>query len=316
MPGETADYDYALTVIPGEALRFVYEKYGARLLEANVRSFLSVTGKVNKGIRDTLRRTPGALHGLQQRHRHCRRRSAASDRPPMAAPGILWLKGMQIVNGGQTTASIYFTKKKSSGDRSARVSGCRRRSSCFESRGPCGGGGADLRHLAIRQQPELREAVRPVGQQAVPRRDREAGAVDVLPGRRRPLVLRARGRQLQHDAGAEGTTPARLKQLKEVVIPPSRKITKTDLAKYLNAWDQKPDLVSLGSQKNFERFMEDVAKAEESGFGQLPDVAAYKVMIAKAILFKKAHALVRPMFPAFQANVAAYTVSCSRIVGR
>ena len=28
------------------------------------------------------------------------------------SPGIFWLKGMQIVNGGQTTASLYFTKKK------------------------------------------------------------------------------------------------------------------------------------------------------------------------------------------------------------
>src|SRR5690606_27308590 len=52
------EYDYALTVIPGEALRFIYEKYGARLLEANVRSFLNATGKVNKGIRDTLRDAP------------------------------------------------------------------------------------------------------------------------------------------------------------------------------------------------------------------------------------------------------------------
>ena len=32
-------------------------------------------------------------------------------------------------------------------------------------------------------------------------------------------------------------------------------------------------------------------------------------MIAKAIIFKTTHKLVRPMFPAFQANVAAYTVS-------
>src|SRR5437899_7959973 len=52
VPGEMADYDYAMTVIPGEALRFIYEKYGARLLEANVRSFLSVTGKVNRGVRE------------------------------------------------------------------------------------------------------------------------------------------------------------------------------------------------------------------------------------------------------------------------
>ena len=51
VPGEKIDCDFALTFIPGEALRFLYGKYGARLLEANVRSFLSATGKVNKGIR-------------------------------------------------------------------------------------------------------------------------------------------------------------------------------------------------------------------------------------------------------------------------
>ncbi len=60
VPGENDDYDYALTAIPGEALRLLYEKFGARLLEANVRSFLSVKGKgVNAGIQNTLRNTPG-----------------------------------------------------------------------------------------------------------------------------------------------------------------------------------------------------------------------------------------------------------------
>ena len=51
VPGDSDDYDYALTAVPGEALRFLYEKFGAQLLEANVRSFLSVKGKgVNAGI--------------------------------------------------------------------------------------------------------------------------------------------------------------------------------------------------------------------------------------------------------------------------
>ena len=58
VPGES-DYDYALTAIPGEALRLLYEKFGAQLLEANVRSFLSVKGKgVNAGIQATLRSAP------------------------------------------------------------------------------------------------------------------------------------------------------------------------------------------------------------------------------------------------------------------
>jgi hypothetical protein len=59
VPGETGEYDYALTAVPGEALRYVYEKFGPRLLEANVRSFLSVKAKgVNAGIQSTLRVAP------------------------------------------------------------------------------------------------------------------------------------------------------------------------------------------------------------------------------------------------------------------
>jgi hypothetical protein len=96
-----------------------------------------------------------------------------------------------------------------------------------------------------------------------------------------------------------------LRQLRDAV-PSSRKINKTDLAKFLNAWDQKPHLVSLGSQKNFEKFMESLG---ENGNAPLPDTAAFKRMIAKAILFKETQRLVRPMFQAFQANVAAYLVS-------
>ena len=52
------EYDYARRWFRGGTLRFIYEKYGNRILEANVRSFLSQTGKVNKGIRDTLREQP------------------------------------------------------------------------------------------------------------------------------------------------------------------------------------------------------------------------------------------------------------------
>ena len=112
----------------------------------------------------------------------------------------------------------------------------------------------------------------------------------------------------------EGTTPARLKKLKDA-IPTSRKITKTDLAKYLNAWDQKPDLVSLGAQKNFERFMESVEDMESTATS--PDIQFYKQTIAKVIFFKTAHKLVRPMFPAFQANVAAYLVAVTaKLIGR
>jgi hypothetical protein len=113
----------------------------------------------------------------------------------------------------------------------------------------------------------------------------------------------------------EGTTSAKLRQLKES-IPTARRITKTDLAKFMNAWAQLPDVVSLGAQKNFDHFM-----AAMTG----PDAAApmkgmapvdFKSLVAKAIIFKATQKLVRPMFQAFQANVTAYTVSVlSRLVG-
>ncbi len=105
----------------------------------------------------------------------------------------------------------------------------------------------------------------------------------------------------------EGTTPAKLKKIKDA-IPTSRRLTKTDLAKYLNAWDQKPDVVSLGSQKNFDRFMASLA-APEGQEVKLPSTADFKAMIAKARIYRDAQKLIRPMFQAFQANITAYTVS-------
>jgi hypothetical protein len=75
----------------------------------------------------------------------------------------------------------------------------------------------------------------------------------------------------------------------------------------MNAWAGKPQIVSLGAQKNFDRFMEEItAKGTEA---PMPDATSYKLMIAKAIIFKRAQNLIRPMFPAFQANILAYLMA-------
>ena len=47
-----------LFVLPGGILADLYEKYGERLLEQNVRTFLQFRGNVNKGIRKTIKNTP------------------------------------------------------------------------------------------------------------------------------------------------------------------------------------------------------------------------------------------------------------------
>lgn len=306
VPGEATDYDYALTVIPGEALRFVYERYGARLLEANVRSFLSANAKVNKGIRETLREAPerfmaynnGIVVVADEVH---------LGKMPDGGPGIVWLKGMQIVNGGQTTASIYFTKKKNPEVDLRRVR-------------------VPAKVIALRSQDAISEEALisdisryANSQNSVKLSDLSANKpfhvqIEKLAlstycpdGVGRWFYERAAG-SYNTLLAREGTTPARLRQLKET-IPTSRRITKTDLAKFLNAWAQKPDLVSFGAQKNFERFMGDFDASNGDTPDILPDVSTYKQMIAKAILFKRVQALVRPMFPAFQANITTYVVS-------
>jgi hypothetical protein len=304
VPGETANYDYAMTAIPGDALYFIYEKYGARLLEANVRSFLSTTGKVNKGISETLRNDPerflaynnGIVLIADEAHL-----GKTSD----GMPGILWLKGMQIVNGGQTTASIYFTKKKDpeADLRRVRVPA---KVIVLRSLDEASEEGliSDISRFANSQN-SVKMSDLSANKPFHIELEKLALSTYCPDGVGRWFYERAAG-SYNTMLARDGSTPARLRQLKDA-IPSSRKITKTDLAKYLNAWAEKPYLVSLGSQKNFERFMDNF---QNDGISiSSPDVPAFKQMIAKAILFKAAHRLVRPMFQAFQANVAAYVVS-------
>jgi hypothetical protein len=314
IPGEAADYDYALTVIPGETLRFIYEKFGARLLEANVRSFLSATGKVNKGIRDTLRHNPERFMAYNNGIVLVAD-EALFERTSDGGPGVAWLKGMQIVNGGQTTASIYFAKKKSPEIdlRSVRIPAkliILRSSDAASEEALI----SDISRYSNSQN-SVKQSDLSANKPFHVELEKLALTTYCPDGVGRWFYERATG-SYNTMLAREGSTPAKLKYLREVVSPPSRKITKTDLAKFLNAWEMNPHVVSLGSQKNFESFMDMYRESDEQPTRPLPTVHDFKLMIAKAIIFKKVNGVVRPMFPAFQANVAAYLVSVvSNLVG-
>lgn len=97
-----------LCVINGDTLANLYDEYGARLLEANVRSFLEFRGKINKGIRKTINTEPELFfsynNGLT---------ATASDvEYDPSKQAITKISNLQIVNGGQTTASLLLTRKK------------------------------------------------------------------------------------------------------------------------------------------------------------------------------------------------------------
>jgi hypothetical protein len=306
VPGEN-DYDYALTAIPAEALRLLYEQFGARLLEANVRSFLSVKGKgVNAGIQNTLRTAPDRFMAYNNGIVIVADEMELANIAVNGSTGILWLKGLQIVNGGQTTASIYFTKKK------------------FPE--------TDLSHarvpakiIVMRADDSIKEEalVSDISryansQNAVRQSDLSANKpfhVEIEKLSRSVFCPDGVGQWFYERAAGsyntllirEGTTPAKLKSIKDAV-PTSRRITKTDLAKYITAWDKKPDIVSLGSQKNFDRFMATLTPVDGQEVA-LPTVSDFKIMIAKTKIFRDAQKMLRPMFQAFQANVTAYTIS-------
>ncbi len=312
VPNESGEYDYAMTVVPGETLRFLYDKYGSRILEANVRSFLSQTGKVNKGISSTLRDQPerfmaynnGIVMVADEAH---------LGRTADGSPGISWLKGMQVVNGGQTMASLFFTKKKfpSIDLKSVRVPAKV----------------IVLRTTDMAQEEALISDISRYAnsQNAVKQSDlssnkpfhvtlEKLAMTTYCPdGASRWFYERAAG-SYKVMLDREGKTPAGIKRLQDS-MPPGRKITKTDLAKFLCAWKQRPDLVSLGGQKNFGAFME-MNNSDSNEIAILPDVVEYKSMIAQVIMFKAAHKLIRPKFPAFQANVTAYVVAIlSKLLG-
>ena len=115
-PSENDEYKSYLAIIPGLALANIYERFGSRLLEQNVRSFLQFSGKINKGIRATIMKEPQMFlafnNGIAA--------TAGSIELGKDSKGkgliINKVNDLQIVNGGQTTASIYHTLKKDKAD--------------------------------------------------------------------------------------------------------------------------------------------------------------------------------------------------------
>ena len=104
-----ADYKSYLAIMPAETLAKIYDDFGQKLLEQNVRTFLQLKPKTNKGMLITIDEAPERFfaynNGLT---------CTAAD-PAFESDGeVLYLKsakGFQIVNGGQTTNVIYTAWK-------------------------------------------------------------------------------------------------------------------------------------------------------------------------------------------------------------
>src|SRR5713101_8161447 len=114
-PTTDENFSIFLTILSGSELARLYGQYGTRLLELNVRSFLQAKGAVNRGIRDTLLAEPERFlaynNGITATASHV-------EFTPLRDGGraIRRVHDLQIVNGGQTTASIHYSYVKDKAD--------------------------------------------------------------------------------------------------------------------------------------------------------------------------------------------------------
>lgn len=104
--GEDLGYEAYIAIIPGKLLASIYIEYGSKVLEGNVRAFLGTNGSksVNSGIKKTINTDPTKFftynNGIA---------TTAADVEIEETNGetlITRIVDLQIINGGQTTASL------------------------------------------------------------------------------------------------------------------------------------------------------------------------------------------------------------------
>lgn len=296
-----ADYSAYLAVLPGALLADIYEEHGARLLELNVRSFLQASNKVNRGIRDSLAHEPERFLAYNNGISATASEIDLVDLPE-GGRGIARIRDLQIVNGGQTTASVHRAR-----------------------------GRVDLSRVGVQAKitvidPERLDEVVPLisryanSQNKVQEADLSANhpfhveleslsrtvwapATGETLRQTRWFYERARGSY--RDAQNRELTSARRRAFKQV-HPPSQRFTKTDVAKFENTWDQLPHEVSRGAQKNFTVFMGRL-RSRRTGS---PDVTYFQRLVAKAILFRRAERIVtEQQFGGYRANIVTYALA-------
>lgn len=107
LKSETNDkLTYYLAIFPGDLIADLYDQHNTRLLENNVRVFLSATKKANKGIRDTIKEEAYRFFSYNNGI------SATAESIDVEEGKVINIKDFQIVNGGQTSATIHYSRKR------------------------------------------------------------------------------------------------------------------------------------------------------------------------------------------------------------
>lgn len=283
MKPQPQDYQTFLAVLPGEVLARLYDAYGDKLFEFNVRSFLQAKGKVNKGIRRTIEDHPERFLAYNNGM------TATADEIEAGQwhgeTVILRVRGLQVVNGAQTTASVHraWKDRKDVAQVAVAMKLTRVAADHLEEFIPL------IAQYANTQNPvQLADLSANNGFHIAIERLAESNWCP--PDQEtRWFYERARGGYAAARARLGSTAKAR--RAFDQAQPKSQLFTKTDLAKYLMAWWGLPHIVGRGSQKNFAEFMRQIP--DRFGKEWQPDNAFLEESIAKAIIFKAAQKVAR-----------------------
>lgn len=289
-PSVNEEYQSYLAIIPGEALASIYERFGSRLLEQNVRSFLQFNGKINKGIRTTIMKEPEMFLAFNNGIAATADEIELEDSEDGNGKIISAVKDLQIVNGGQTTASIYHTQKKDKADIS----------NIF----------VQVKLSVVKNKEKFSEIVSRISEYANTQnkvsvsdlssnrpyhieleklsRNIFTPITDSKPIQTKWFYERARG-QYKNAILKDGFTPSR-KRAFDLKNPKQQLFTKEELAKYINAYQEiadgkkilvGPHYVVRGNQKNYVQFINYCLEKKLNN-------VYFEDTIAKAILYRAA----------------------------
>lgn len=298
-----AEYAAYLCVVPGALLADIYSQYGSRILEGNVRAFLSARGNVNKGIRKTIRTQPERFFAFNNG-------ITATATKVVIGPGghITRILDLQIVNGGQTTASLYNTREQDRASLDAIFVQMKLSVLAPE--------------IALTMIPEISRYANT--QNKVSEADLFANhpfnrKVEEL-SRRVWATGRAGPGQMTHWFYERARAQYQTEQIKLSASqrkafllqnPKDQVITKTDLAKFENTWQRLPHVVSAGAQKNFVKYAETISDEYEVHPEDFNE-RWFQHLVAKAILFNETERLVSAAAwytGGYRANIVTYAVA-------
>ena len=274
-------YDCYLAIVPGEVLSKLYKEFSNELLESNVRAFLGQTGKFNKGIRDTIRFKPQMFlpynNGITATAENVE--TKIIDNKTL----ITKLNDFQIVNGGQTTASLYHTQKKFKDVDLSKIF-VQMKLTVIKDR--------EQKNIEVPNISRFANSQNKVSELDLSSNNPYFIQIENLSRKKYVINPENKNQSLlwffertngQYRETLNKQTLSQQKKFKEQ-NPQALKFVKSDIAKFLNIWDLEPHIVALGSQKNFVQYTKKINELVTKN--KMPSENFYKKLIANAILFK------------------------------